>query len=171
MDARASRAARAQGTRRPYAAFHSDGFHDYAVDALPKWVRQSLDRPAFSVRCALNDRYSRDNVCLRDLLEAVANDADLKPSDLVWVSADKTRTAGPPVPLLAVLSGEHPLVGLDVVFKTSTCTLPAKVSLGVASALPAVLTEPVWCHHTGNGGHRRSDATPSPGSLPGGGTL
>ena len=145
MDARASRVARAQGARRPYAASHSDGFHDSAVDALPKWVRQSLDRPAFSVRCALDDRYSRDNVCLRELLEAVTNDTSLKPRDLVWVSADKTRTAGPPVPLLAVLSGEHPLVGLDVVFKTSTCTLPAKVSLGGASPLLACVRAQSLC--------------------------
>ena len=74
MDARASRP-----RRRPYAAVIVDGFQDSMVERLPSWVL--LDCPAFSVRCAADDRYNQDFVTLTELLEAVANDTDLRPTD------------------------------------------------------------------------------------------
>ena len=44
------------------------------------------------------------------------------------------------MPLLAALSGQHPLVGLDVVFKTTTCTLPAE-EMGATYAVLRLKTQ------------------------------
>jgi hypothetical protein len=128
--------------RRPYANVIDDGFKDPAVRRLPSWVL--LDCPAFTVRCASDDRYTRDFVTLKELLDAVANSTALRASDTVNVSrctwsdcaacrAGAPHESAPPVPLLAALSGHRPLVGLDVVFQSNTCTLPAKVCRRVGS--------------------------------------